>query len=133
MYGDYLGTYPHEPREGFCVACISKKVGRMNFSYRQCSRKIKDTHEGKGYCGTHSPVAKKERDKKERAKWEKEWKRAKEHEVLEDLQERFEKALIALGSAVFAGELGCEEVYTPRLQGLQDDIFAQEAKIKGMP
>jgi hypothetical protein len=49
--------------------CESVSDGQRWPHFYQCKRKAAVTRDGKGYCNQHDPVAAKEREKKNYAKW----------------------------------------------------------------
>lgn len=66
----------------YCCAMISR-----GYHYVQCSRKVKVTVNGKGYCTQHSPEARAERDSKRDVKFkQKQKQRNAPYEKIKELE-----------------------------------------------
>lgn len=56
-----------------CEGRVYNPNGSWGNKYRQCDRNATGEVEGKHYCGTHNPVAKKARDDKRSEAWNAKW------------------------------------------------------------
>ena len=98
-----------------CEGSVYNPNGWLSSRYRQCTRNATSEKDGKHYCGTHNPDAKKARDKKALAAWNAKW------------DERDKKLRLELA----APDLLAALEYARNLIGPDEVLDAAIAKAKG--
>lgn len=79
---------------GKCQGLVRKGSGFRRYNTR-CTKNAKVVRDGKGFCGTHDPVAQEEKREKQKAEWSEKWDREHAERDAREHRQKLEQAFLA--------------------------------------